>query len=59
LVTEGDYPPEAEESSVDFYERFEKEYEEYKKDQAKVGRSSKYPCPSKSCVMRLIGRKTK
>jgi hypothetical protein len=53
------YPTEETESSVDLWERFTKEYEEYKKDEAKAGRPSRYPVPSKSVVMREIGRKKK
>jgi hypothetical protein len=52
------YPTEEQESSVDLYERFGKEYEEYKKDEAKAGRHSRYPRPSMSVVMREVGRKT-
>ena len=51
------YPTEETESSVDLWERFTKEYEEYKKDESKAGRSSRYPRPSKSVVMREVGRK--
>jgi len=54
-----EYPTEEQVSSVDLYERFEKEYGEYKKDEAKAGRSSRYPVPSKSVVMREVGRKRK
>jgi hypothetical protein len=52
------YPTEEQESSVDLYERFTKEYEDYKKDEAKAGRHSRHPMPSKSVVMREVGRKT-
>jgi hypothetical protein len=52
-----EYPTEEHVSSVDLYERFEKEFGEYKKDEAKAGRSSRYPVPSKSVVMREVGRK--
>jgi hypothetical protein len=53
------YPTEEHESSVDLYERFTKEYEEYKKDEAEAGRRSRFPIPSKSVVMREVGRKMK
>jgi hypothetical protein len=53
------YPTEEQVSGVDWWERFTEKYEECKKDEAKAGRPSRHPRPSKSVVMREVGRKKK